>query len=384
MKDAGFWLYGERGVVNGLLLDMHGAPAGRAERLNAFFRAIRLHDGAALPWAGGVEDCVWMVEPSFAEYGNPDLIATFTSGGKRFGVFFEAKLKDYRASSLMITEDMTAESYLRQASKLNVQLALRYRFVQAYRTKGAEATIREEDGHHPDGRRRKLDKATVVEALGRLLQGVEEYYYVALTHDDPAMLMECPLEDCYLPPVRQVDQARMRKRLGLLTYTDLMSAGVVQADSGFFGAAAALMGLRPIVPHPQALAGVEGPALVNMTSIQDLPGETRNWLHRILREQRLARLEEQAGSYSAKAEGRTVMKLMAAPEDRTQLMLGLRYPHQLGQEHAHGKSPVVYRINGVPFSFYSFRPEESDALVRAAAFFLDTQLPEDVNLNPQP
>jgi len=149
MKGMDIQFYGERGIVNGILLDI----GNDKEKLNNFFQAIKLFGTKELPWENGVDSCKWMVEPSFAQFGDPDLIAVIESGGETYAFFIEAKLKDYVSSCMSLQREDGIDNLKGQSSKLNVQLSFRYRFVQAFKETQKDASkiiIERHGGEYPD------------------------------------------------------------------------------------------------------------------------------------------------------------------------------------------------------------------------------------------
>jgi hypothetical protein len=113
LENVDIIFYGERGVVNGIILDIKDD----IHKLRGFFRAIDMADGGKLDWADDVEKCVFFVEPCFAEFGNPDLIAKVeTSAQNKYVLFIEAKLKCYDDSSIEVDRFLLPKKYSGNAS----------------------------------------------------------------------------------------------------------------------------------------------------------------------------------------------------------------------------------------------------------------------------
>ncbi|HHU01942.1 MAG TPA: hypothetical protein GXZ91_02250 [Christensenellaceae bacterium] len=219
MNNMDIQFYGERGIINGILLDIY-RDKNKDKKLNNFFGTIKLFDGKEVPWKDGITNCKWMVEPSFAHFGNPDLIAVFESGRKKYAVFIEAKLKDYVSSCLSFEREDGVDNLKGQSSKLNVQLSFRYRFVQAFKKAQKESSqaIIEPCHKHPDGRRRKLQKESVVESVVDFLEGVDEYYFIALTNDSSSETVIEEMSSNFFPPLNDFD----KQYFGILTYGELV------------------------------------------------------------------------------------------------------------------------------------------------------------------
>lgn len=387
MNHMDFQFYGERGIINGMLLDMYRDKEKVQENLNKFFGAIRLMDGSSPPWQEDITDCRWMVEPSLAQFGDPDFIARFQSGGTTYAVFFEGKLKDYRRSCLAIRKDMTAMSYVGQSSKLNVQLALRYRFVQAYmKTRHLQdpfLTIQEDDHQHPDGRKRKLDKPTVLKAVRAFLKGVEKFYFVGLTNDLKLEQSWC-IDKSYWPPLQEQDIERNIYCFGLLTYSDLKEKGVIHDQGGLFTDARIMMNMNwpKIDSIDSEKHDKTAENYVNRRKIDtDWNSELKSLAVEIADPKHRLRFVKQTGSYSAYALGRTEMKLMEDPRRiTTNLMLGLRDPAGISRENTMGIKPFKYVINGVTFYCFSFNREQKEGIINLALLYLDYIMSEQADL----
>jgi len=70
VKDMNITFYGERGLVNSIILDM-GSDLSKQKQ---FLRSIKFEDNSNRNWIDKVTDFHYIVEPSFAQFGNPDLI----------------------------------------------------------------------------------------------------------------------------------------------------------------------------------------------------------------------------------------------------------------------------------------------------------------------
>jgi hypothetical protein len=122
MATVTFHFYGERGLVNALLLDLE-----KAEQLLALLGRIEFH--ARTP---SCLDCSWieaitvLVEAGFGGFGWPDALFVATGQGRRLCVFLEAKATTYELAAA----DYTAQK--RQFnSKINGQFTLKHRLVSA-------------------------------------------------------------------------------------------------------------------------------------------------------------------------------------------------------------------------------------------------------------
>ena len=346
MMNVDMHFYGERGIVNGILLDI----GKDQKKLNGFFQAIKLFGTDDLPWKDGIDSCQWVIEPNFAEFGNPDLIAIIQSSGRKYALFIEAKLLSYADSCFPLPAPFDATQLAGKSSLLNVQLALRYRFTQAFQSRNtADAgvlPIIEEDGSYADGQLlpRKLKKPSVLKLIDETLSNVQEYYFIALTNDQ--LEDDSPLTpfEVHYPPLYLKETQRNRyvdddlaSCFGLLTYQSLMAREVVDARTGFFGRAWHVMGMDPKKSN-LSIAPTDMNEKVMKTEKQQLSApqigsidikawgtECKRRASWFAQDERL-KLQDVAGSYSAKApEGRVVMKLMLDTREgqSDQLILGL-------------------------------------------------------------
>ena len=377
MSGTSIQFYGERGVVNSILLDIND----NNEKLNKFFGAIKLFKNDPLPWKNNVTDCKWLVEPCLAKFGDPDIIAVINAGTKKYALFFEAKLKDYETCSLFISDDMkekTTESekkYSGQSSKLNIQLSLRHRFIQAYKRdidlrKVDDPIIEDEGYHHPDGHRRKLSNVSVLKSVREFFKGVDDFYFIALTNDKPNVsLSEIGLH--FHPPIF-IDKNSTFSNFcfGLLTYSSLLKLGAISRDSGFFQHANRLMNLDIVTEEK-----IEKTSLLSITGIN-----LAEWKDELLQLARgfvtdhQLRLKEEKGSFSASIYGKTVMKLMIVPDDRDRLMFGFIDNGGISSDDIRGLELRKYSINQKVFLFIPFSERQNDKIHELALKYMDSYL----------
>ena len=70
MSDPTTTYYGERGIVNGIILDIKDD----LEKQKKFLKAIKLADKSSLDWIDDAAQFHWFIEPSLSQFGNPDII----------------------------------------------------------------------------------------------------------------------------------------------------------------------------------------------------------------------------------------------------------------------------------------------------------------------
>jgi len=182
--------YGERGVVNSL------------------FYCITEHDLMRelllkIKWAGGTDDlwtdCITktaiIIEVGLNDFGNPDVILVVEDCREKLQfVFIEAKVSSY-VESAMISNSGMVKGY---NSSINGQLALKYRFVQALKTKDSKSHIIRETKEmynaykevlfDPRGYPRTLKRSTVIEKILKPNQFnkacLSNSYFIAMTVEE--------------------------------------------------------------------------------------------------------------------------------------------------------------------------------------------------------
>jgi hypothetical protein len=193
-------LYGERGIINGLLLELFKTDDGVLKFLHSIKEMVT-DENILIP--DKVLKVVVFNEISLSQFGDTDLIVVAESIDSKKHIFFiEAKIKPYEYTSIHIDkinkkEDMT--------SKLNLQLGLKYRFAKALEyyinknspkkkhrifhndMKEQSIFIENEKGFWYDinfyssyKNGRKINKEEIVDLIENYFIGDNIYYFVAL------------------------------------------------------------------------------------------------------------------------------------------------------------------------------------------------------------
>lgn len=258
MNDTDIIFYSERGIVNGIILDIKDD----LNKEKAFLRSIRFADGGVHDWIDDVKLIKWYVEPSFSQFGAPDLILSAeTKDLKKYIIIIEAKLTGYNESSASnIENDLYPANYRGITSSLNIQLAFKYRFYQAFKNKINEDAIRETGNTKIfyNDQRRKIKNLIVIDYCKELFGKATEVYYVALTHDNKNFI---PFEtDSFLPAIGKENWKNDKKFFGHLTYDMLETVawnnsngdlfkGIIAKDKGYYGTAAKKLDTKaPVMP----------------------------------------------------------------------------------------------------------------------------------------
>lgn len=229
--------YGERGIVNSIILDMKDD----LYKQKSFLNCIRLADNSYLDWVDKLESMKYFVEPSFSEFGSPDLIIKAkTSDNKNYVIFVEAKTDTYEKSSVELAPTgLPASGYDGIGSKLNVQLSYKYRFVEALKNSTGKNFIVESNAKaNYSDKNRRLVKESLVRFCFEFFKDIEKYYFVALTNDknsDPRLFTPR-----YIPCIGSKWHSEMGS-FGIFTYRELENKCVVSAKSGYYADAYRLM-----------------------------------------------------------------------------------------------------------------------------------------------
>lgn len=246
MSDPTITYYGERGIVNGIILDIKDD----LEKQKKFLKAIKLADKSSLDWIDDAAHFYWFIEPSLSQFGNPDIILTVETNAKiKYAFFIEAKIIGYDSSSCPLDSKLTLDKYDKGiASKLNVQLAFKYRFVEAmFAGKNLSEDIKpikeseESAKQYNDKKQRSLSLIPLCKHLSELFEGInkDNIYYTALTNDKNSS--EPFKNEATLPPITQPNWEKDKNKFGFLTYESLKSMGVIDRQSGVYKAAADFM-----------------------------------------------------------------------------------------------------------------------------------------------
>jgi len=223
--------YSERGLVNALV----GFMRRDSKRLECFLRCCEwngsrgeneeLFDGDELlkAFKTGVAKVTYIVETSFAHFGDPDLIIVIHTADRRWRFFVEAKVVAYLKNAKSNAQGMRQEGY---NSAINGQLSLKYRLARALAVYSeSDARLQEPDSlfdaakrelhdpsqtkDKPKGRPRRLEKEANLKLLveehlmkkgkqGDVKQSPEEFlkdtWFVALTHEGKGQANPVPTD----------------------------------------------------------------------------------------------------------------------------------------------------------------------------------------------
>lgn len=320
--------YGERGLVNSIILDMESD----LEKQKNFLKTIVFEDGQGKNWIDHVTKFHYIVEPSFAQFGNPDLIIIAEEKDKKHVLFVEAKVHSYEDDSIALNEKLLPDSYKGIASKLNIQLALRYRFNKNYHLKlkdyekydNPSEKIKYFEETEASAKKykdspRALKKQGVVELCKKYFGNDPEFLFIALTNDkaikDDTKKFSDFFDESFLPAIGSDNWEQDKNLFGLVSYEMLEQNDVINRNEGYFQLAA-----RYFLGIPANTGATPNDRAIITTDMkkwdQKLYDELEIYFNK---KQADIKIEKLKGSYSIKgADGRTLVKLYVE-NDRIQI-----------------------------------------------------------------
>lgn len=256
--------YGEKGILNSIILDIQGDIAKQKQ----FIRSIILADKSKLNWVDDVYTVNYFMWPSLEQFGSPDVIMeAITINDEKYVLFINAKLTPYFSSALNMRKIESKNNeyfpitYRNNSEKINVQLSLLYRFVEAY--KNNELDVNDINSmiiegsnvssSYNDDMERKLEDWTMIDYWNRNFSNAKDYYFIAITNDLKEIINEKNLEsrlfpynsDSILPPIGKEKWEMDKGKFGITTYDTLVYKNVISKDNGYYKDASDLMLLSP-------------------------------------------------------------------------------------------------------------------------------------------
>lgn len=310
--------YGERGLVNSIILDM----GTDIEKQKQFLKTIKFTDDYQPTWIADIVKIDYIVEPSFSQFGNPNLIIIAEEKFmERHVIFIEAKVCSYDDASEKLNVKLMPNSYKGVDSKLNIQLALMYRFSKAYHHIEENGFLEDVNTaaklYHDEPR--SLKKPSVIKLCREKFGFNPEFLYVALTND-PADIK--PFKNKNFLPAIGVNAWRSEKKsFGLISYAMLEENKIIDKENGYYTIA------KKDFLHLPADIGTSSKDPTVKTIVMD------QWdpVLRLNLEEFILSLSDKLttgkviifnGSYSVKAEdGRTLVKLFV---DKEKIYIALR------------------------------------------------------------
>lgn len=309
--------YGERGLVNSIILDM----GTDLERQKKFLETIKFTDDYQPTWISDTVKIDFIIKPSFSQFGNPDLIIIAEEKFmERHIIFLEAKICAYDDASEKLNIKLIPNSYKGVDTKLNVQLALLYRFSKAYHHIEEDGFLEDVNTaakiYHDDPR--ALKKPSVVKLCREYFGFNPEFLFVALTNDPPDIK---PFKNKKFLPAIGVNGWRSEKKsFGLISYAMLEENNIIDKKKGYYPIA------KKNFLHLPADFGTTPKDPVIKTIVMDqwdpiLKLNLEEFILSLADKLTTGKIIIFNGSYSVKADdGRTLVKLFA-DKDKTYIAL---------------------------------------------------------------
>lgn len=211
--------YSERGIVNALLYEIGYSTEPESLLENLLSRVQFL---AAPSSSLSVSDANVLIEQSFSDFGDADALLLFSSADRAVSVFVEAKVGAAWSLEKEFQAFVDGTRSQLSSSNLFTQLYHKVRLVTGLRQGGMPAL--QEGLEFPKSSTKMLRKIgrnpIVLKAAGRLVEHLDETYYLALLPDRREVL-ERALENLseWSPPadVREWDV----RNYGFLSWSDV-------------------------------------------------------------------------------------------------------------------------------------------------------------------
>lgn len=177
-KKVNLHFYSERGIVNSIIFWMSNAPEDEIIKL---LKGIKDKNGDSI--VEDYDEIDIFDEFSFGDFGSPDLIIKVKSEENTYVFIIEAKITTYDNAS--IDNNNGSIVYKNNASKLNIQLSLRKRFIDSIESIKGEILdgIEVEPTDKQYDYTRKLKKIELLKWIKEHIKGKFEYYFISLTTD---------------------------------------------------------------------------------------------------------------------------------------------------------------------------------------------------------
>lgn len=353
--------YGERGIVNGIVLDIKNHPS----KQKGFLKAIRFAGGNSPEWIDNITGADFIVEPSLSEFGNPDLIMiAYEPDNKKHVLFIEAKTHCYQDEAI----DKTSSFNIRgSTSAINFQLALKFRFAEAFKKVERNDYIIECQEYYQnnyesqDKLRRRIKNKVVIEICDRF-RNAQDFWFVALTNDSDNAI---PYADSdFLPPIG--DWENNKSRFGLVSYAMLEKEDVINRNRGYFGAAAKVfLGSPADTGYPEA----KPLEPINRIKWTDEQRVAANKLIDVIQAATDYEFDVQNGSYSLSVNGIALIKILT--QNDNSIILGLRndgLPEGWKKYFTYGIFNIGVANKRKLFAFAKFDPKDDQAIERLSEY----------------
>lgn len=220
--------YSERGMVNAIVYSLYKYDRAFFH----FLKAIRDVNGKLVEdfkkiKCSGIKKYTIYNELSLGQFGDPDLMirVDFKDEVNKDPIFLfiEAKVGTYINS---VKNHYITEGYDKNnnASRINFQLNLKKRFVDAYLSTPKDSDSIVEKREIKNDKQRKIEKNSIVKQVMKIMEGITEdnIYYISMTSDRPDRPnpYDCENKDI-MPFINFKNEDELNKHLGYITYEDI-------------------------------------------------------------------------------------------------------------------------------------------------------------------
>jgi hypothetical protein len=242
VKDIEFNMWGERGLVATLFLDL--SFLNKDQFVTKFINNCNYDPGFSIE---NIMKINFIIEPGFGSkgFGNPDaLINIITSNGK-YIFFVEAKTRSYIESAVHSFE--RGNDKIKFNSKINGQIELNHCLAMVLSKYNMGDEFIEKDWilkspykKERKGELRKIESGHVINKIVKYISGMplENYFHLIVTTDEKNPLEDIKNED-YLPQIYLSETSgnswkALRKQFGWINYTKILEiSGVIDKRIGY-------------------------------------------------------------------------------------------------------------------------------------------------------
>lgn len=301
--------YGERGIVNSIVLDM-GSDINKQKQ---FLKTIKFKNDSIKNWIDQIKVFRYIIEPCFAQFGSPDLIIVAEEeNGEHHVLFIEAKVCAYNDASEKIGTDLWPQTYRGTTSKLNIQLALKYRFAQNYPLFENNNSIIEDESYtraEYNDKKRALKKTSVISLCREFFGKNPNFLFVALTNDNKDIAPF--LEREFLPAIGTNNWNDDKEKFGIVSFEMLEKNGIVNKKMGYYSQAS-----QDFLYSPANIGAGPNDRHIRTVNMSKWDIKIYSELEILYENFKISltsgEIEKLEGSYSIKSrDGRTIVKLFS-------------------------------------------------------------------------
>jgi hypothetical protein len=326
------FFYGERGIVNGLVLDLKDDLS----KLKKVLNSIEWCSVQEKSWINDIENAIYLIEPGFSKFGQPDLVIICEAkDGLKSWFFIEVKAIPYHASAISNKKGMNQKAF---NSSINGQISLNYRLALALERYSGESLVRESKAIFEQYKEKIFDynngprKAGKPELLKRIIAPfmsklkLKNTFFISVTRDfQPNPMKNCPEE--HLPllldekGINRWDEIASQIGFLSLKFLDL---SVLRLDGYFREGCRTHIGNWEDNPEPKDFGNTP---VLRSKNWNEFPAnwvlatdEIGNCIKKNLN--RAAETIRYPGSYSFKINNKTIGKLVLKNPQNPSLMVG--------------------------------------------------------------